>query len=115
MQGENRRTQGKAEAYSLLSDRGDKCFVAAAAAAHVDTQALDLLVQRREWNHKSLSRFCLIPGGALEHIGDNPALYLVHDLEQRRMRAVRSVTSAWLSRQRRQKFRKLQTRTAHDL
>ena len=40
----------------------------ARTAASFDSQAFDLLVQRRERNLKALGRFGLVPVGAFEHV-----------------------------------------------
>src|SRR6267154_2450502 len=72
----------------LLAARGDEGIVAASAAAHVDAQALDFLVERGERNHKALRRFGLVPAGALEHVSGEAAFALVRELHQPRRAAV---------------------------
>src|SRR5580658_6249056 len=72
----------------LLAYGGRDRFIGAAAAAYVDSQAFNFLVQRREGNHKTLGGFGLIPAGAFEHVYDNAALDLVHDSKQRRLRVI---------------------------
>src|SRR5713101_4026851 len=69
----------------LFSSGGYDGFVAAraarAAAARVDPQAFDLLVERGERNLKLFRRFGLIPPRVSEHVADDAALQLIHDLK----------------------------------
>ena len=58
-----------------------KALFTAAAPAHVDAQALDLLIQRGEWNEKAFRGFRLVPAGALEHVHNDAPLNFVHDLK----------------------------------
>src|SRR2546430_945489 len=85
------------------------------AAADINSETLDFLIEGGKRNHKSLGGFGLVPAGALQHINNNPALDLVHDLEQGRLRMVRRRTRTGLAGKRRQKFRELQAHTANDL
>src|SRR5580704_14710532 len=98
----------------LFTDGGRERFIGAAAAAYVNPQALNFLIQRGERDHKTLGGFRLIPAGALEHIHNNAALDLVHDLKERRLRMIGAGTRARLARQGRKKFRELQADTADD-
>ena len=66
----------------LFSYRGGQHLITAASAAHIDSEPLDFLVERGKRNEKTLGSFGLVPAGALQHINDDAALYLVHDLEQ---------------------------------
>src|SRR5271166_4224689 len=59
---------------SLLADGGGETFVGAAAAAHVNAEALDFLIERGERDHEALGGFSLVPAGALEHVDDDAAL-----------------------------------------
>src|SRR5579859_1538347 len=86
---------------ALLAHGCGEGFVGATAAANINSKAFDLLVQRRKGNHKSLGSFGLIPAGAFEHVHDDTALDLVHDLEERRLRVIGGGTGARFSRQRR--------------
>src|SRR5712692_5225587 len=97
----------------LLAAGGDEGFVAT-AAADVDAEALDFLVERGERDHEALGGFGLVPIGALEHIDNDAALDFVHDLEERRLAAVGSGARAGLAGQGRQEFRKLQAYAADD-
>src|SRR5690242_10599965 len=58
--------------------------VTTAAAANLDSQALDFLVQSRKRNLEALGRFGLVPICLLEHVYDHPAFNLFHDLKERR-------------------------------
>ena len=51
------------------------------AAAGLDAEALDFLVQGGERDLKALGRFGLVPVGALEHVDYYAALYFFQDLE----------------------------------
>jgi hypothetical protein len=59
-----------------------KAIVAAAAPAYVDAQALDFLIERGERDHEAFGGFGLVPPGAFQHVDDDAALDLIHDLEQ---------------------------------
>src|SRR5205807_4446949 len=87
----------------------------AAATANFDTQALDFLVERRKGNDKTFRGFGLVPVRAFEHVHDDAALNLVHDLKQRRLWAIRRRPGARLAGKRGKKFRKLQAHATHDL
>ena len=65
-------------------------FVAAASAANVDSQPLDLLVQGGKWNQESLRRLGLVPSGTFEHVRNDAPLDFVNNLEKRRMRSIRA-------------------------
>src|SRR5713101_6884303 len=101
------------ECGELLAAGGDEGFVATAAAADIDAEALDFLVERGERDHEALGGFGLVPVGALEHVDDDAALDFVHDLEERRLTAVGGGARAGFGRQR-QEFRKLQAHAADD-
>src|SRR6267154_1945427 len=98
----------------LLADSGSEGFIGTAAAADVDAQALDFLIERGERDHKTLGGLGLVPSGALKHIDDDAALDFVHDLEERRVGVVRAGAGARLPGQRRKKFGKLQPDAAHN-
>src|SRR5258707_11225029 len=98
----------------LFADGGGEGLVSAAAAAHVDAKALDVLIERGERDHEALGGFGLVPGGALEHVDDDAALDLVHDLKERRQRVISAGARTRLAGQRRKKFGKLQTDAADD-
>src|SRR5258708_2182510 len=98
----------------LLSRRCGQYFIAAATAADVDSEALDLLVEGGERDEKTLGGFGLVPAGAFQHINNDATLDLVHDLKQGRLRIVGRSARTWLTRKRRQKFRKLQAHTANN-
>src|ERR1700676_327744 len=98
----------------LFAGDGGERLVGAAAAADIDAQALDLLVQRGKRNQEALGGVSLVPGGAFEHVHDNAALYFIHDLEERRLRTIGGGTRTRLAWQRRHEFRKLQAHTADD-
>ncbi len=66
----------------LLPRGGGKGFVPAATVARVNPQPLDFLIERGKRNQEAFRRFCLVPTGALEHVHDNAALDLVHDLKK---------------------------------
>ena len=97
----------------LFAVRGVCVLFAAATPAHVNSQALDFLVQRGKRNQKSLCRLGLIPAAALQHVNNDATLDFVHDLEQRRIGIVGSGARAGFTRKRWQKFGKLQAHTAH--
>src|SRR5215510_6347818 len=99
---------------SLLTDGGSEGFVATAAPANVDAQALDLLIERGQRDHEALRRFGLIPARALQHVDYDAALDLVHDLKERGLRMVGSGTRARLAGKWWQEFRKLQADAAND-
>src|SRR5713101_7734298 len=101
------------ECVELLAAGGDEGFVATAAAADINAEALDFLVEGGERDHEALRGFGLVPVGALEHVDDDAAFDFVHDLEERRLAAVGGGARAGLARQR-QEFRKLQAHAAHD-
>src|SRR5258706_13124879 len=98
----------------LFADGGGESLVGAAATAHVDAETLDFLIERGERDHEALGGFGLVPSSALEHVDDDAALDLVHDLEKGRLRMVGTGARPRLTGQRRKKFRKLQTPTAED-
>src|SRR5258706_3547372 len=98
----------------LFADGGGESLVGAAATAHVDAETLDFLIERGERDHEALGGFGLVPTGALEHVDDDAALDLVHDLKKGRLRMVGTGARPWLAGQRRKKFRKLQTHSADD-
>src|SRR5713226_1987837 len=102
------------ECVELLAAGGDEGFVATAAAADINAEALDFLVEGGERDHEALRGFGLVPVGALEHVDDDAALDFVHDLEERRLAAIGGGARARLARQRRQEFRKLQAHAADD-
>src|SRR5208282_3518622 len=77
----------------------------ARAAASLDAEALDLLVERRKRNLKALGGFGLVPVGALEHVDDDAPLDFLEYLEQRRRRS--RAARADFSRQRRKEFGEL--------
>ena len=66
----------------LLSPGAARAVVTAAAAPYIDSQALDLLIQRGKRDEKALRGFRLIPAGALEHIHDDAPFDFVDDLEE---------------------------------
>jgi len=49
----------------------------------LDAEALDLLVKGREGYVKLLSRFCLVPVGALQLVSDDAALDVFENVEER--------------------------------
>src|SRR5260370_22575153 len=98
----------------LFADSSCEGFVSAAAAAHVDAKALDFLIEGGEWDHEALGGFGLVPSGALEHVDDDPALDLVHDLKERRLRMIGAGARTRLAGQRRKKFGTLQTDAADN-
>src|SRR5260221_7232039 len=98
----------------LFADGGGESLVGAAATAHVDAETLDFLIERGERDHEALGGFGLVPSSALEHVDDDAALDLVHDLEKGRLRMVGTGAGPRLTGQRWKKFRKLQTHTAAD-
>src|ERR1700720_656890 len=102
----------KMEIVTLFTDGGGEAFVGAAAAAHVDTEALDFLIERGQRDHEAFCGFGLIPAGALEHVDDDAALDFVHDLEERGLRMIGGGTRTGLSGHRRKKFGELETRSA---
>src|SRR5947199_279624 len=83
-----------ASGVGLFAGTGAKGFVAA-AATDFDVESLDFLVQCGKRNKKPFGGFGLIPVGALEHIHDDAALDLIHDLKQRRVRVVPRGAGAW--------------------
>src|SRR6266436_953752 len=97
-----------------FANGGGEGLVSAAAAAHVDTKALDFLIECGERDHEALGGFGLVPSGALEHVDDDAALDLVHDLKERRQRVISAGARTRLAGQRRKKFGKLQTDAADD-
>src|ERR1700719_991539 len=98
----------------LFSNGGGESFVGATAAADVNAQALDFLIEGGKRDHEALGGFRLIPGGALQHIDDNPAFDFIHDLEKRRIALIRAGAGTRFPRQGRQKFGKLQAHAAND-
>src|SRR5271154_5782396 len=118
MQDESLRKVGKETsdffAGWLFADGSRERFIGAATAAYVNPQALDFLIQRGERDHKTLGGFRLIPAGALEHVHNDAALDLVHDLKERGLRMIGAGTGARFARQRWKKFRELKTDTADD-
>src|SRR5690348_1243915 len=99
---------------NLFADGRGEGLVSAAAAAHIDTEALDFLIECGEWDHEALGGFGLVPSCALEHVDDDAALDLVHDLKERRQRVISAGARARLAGQRRKKFGKLQAHTADN-
>src|SRR5277367_2250047 len=85
----------------LFPDGSRERFIGAAAAAYVNPQALDFLIQRGERDHKTLGGFRLIPAGALEHVHNDAAFDLIHDLKERRLRMIGAGTRTRFARQRR--------------
>src|SRR5215472_9303277 len=77
-----------ARADARLLTRAGAEGVVAAAAADFDVEPLDFLVQGGKRNKKAFRGFGLVPVGALEHIHDDAALDLIHDLKQRRVGVV---------------------------
>src|SRR5277367_5350047 len=112
MQDESLRKVGKETsdffAGWLFADGSRERFIGAATAAYVNPQPLDFLIQRGERDHKTLGGFRLIPAGTLEHVHNDAALDLVHDLKERGLRMIGAGTGARLARQRWKKFRELQ-------
>ena len=49
----------------------------------LNIQALDFLVQGREWNTKSVGGFGLVPAAFFQHVADDAALAVFDDFEQR--------------------------------
>src|SRR5882762_950528 len=88
--GETRRDIRKAQKHSkvlclevfgdarlkVTSHSSGEGFIGTAPAPDVDAQALDLLIERRERDHKALGGFGLVPSGALKHIDYDAALDL---------------------------------------
>src|SRR5216683_1446725 len=97
-----------------FANGGGEGLVSAAAAAHVDAKALDFLIECGERDHEALGGFGLVPSGALEHVDDDAALDLVHDLKERRQRVISAGARARLAGQRRKKFGKLQADATDD-
>ncbi len=96
-----------------------ECVVLAAlfspiSPAYVDSQALDFLIQGGERNQESFRGFGLVPSAAFQHVDDDAAFDLVHDLEQARFRVIRGGARSGLTRKRGQEFRHLQTDAADD-
>src|SRR5712664_556683 len=98
----------------LLANGGGEGLVSATTAAHIDAETLDFLIERGERDHEALGGFSLVPSSALEHVDDDAALDLVHDLEKRGTRVVGAGARTGLAGQRRKKFRKLQTDATDD-
>ena len=98
----------------LFADRGRQHLITAAAAADINSEPLDFLVERGKGNKKTLGGFGLVPAGALQHINDDAALDFVHDLEQRWLRIIRGSPRTRFAGKRRQKFRELQPHAAND-
>src|SRR5205807_6823263 len=82
----------------LFSHRGGQHLITAPAAADVDSEPLNLLIKRRKGNHETFGGFGLVPAGALQHVNNNAAFDLIHDLKQRRLRIVRGRAGPWLAR-----------------
>src|SRR6267154_1118772 len=91
----------------LFSHRGGQHLITAAAAADVNAEPFDFLIERGKGNQKTLGGLSLVPVGALQHVNDDAALDLVHDLEESWLRIVRRGPRTGFARERRQKFRKL--------
>jgi hypothetical protein len=100
---------------SSLARGGRKAFVAAAAPTDINAQPLDFLVEGRERNEKTFRGFGLIPVGTFEHINDNAALDLIHDLKKRGLRIVGRGARPGFTGKRREKFRELQPDAPDDL
>src|ERR1700686_815528 len=94
-------TVSKMQGENLFADGGGECFVCAAAAADVNTKALDFLIKRGKRNHEALGGFRLVPGRALKHVDDNPALDFIHDLEKGRITVIRAGSGTRFPGQRR--------------
>src|ERR1035438_557392 len=54
----------------------------------LNIQALDLLVQRRQWNAESVGGFGLVPAAFFQHIADDAAFAVFNDFEERGVRAL---------------------------
>src|SRR5438270_2579935 len=54
----------------------------------LDIQPFDFLVQSGEWNAEALGGFGLIPVALLQHVGDDPTLTILNDIEQRSIGSV---------------------------
>src|SRR5208282_4658019 len=107
---------------SLLS-RGKFCGIlgvangstanrAVCAAAGLDAEALDFLVEGRKRNLKTLGSFRLVPIRALEHVDDDAAFDFFQNFEERGRGSGRARTN--FARKRRQEFGELQTDTLDD-
>src|SRR3989454_8653032 len=95
-------------------------FVGAVAApgipsAGFDAQAFNLLVKGGERDLEAFGGLSLVPGGAFEHVHDDAPFDLLHDLKQRRNRAVRAGARAGFARQRGHELRQLQPDSLDDL
>src|SRR3979411_1105150 len=104
----------KMENVALFTDGSGEAFVSAAAAAHVDAQALDFLIERGQRNHEALGGFGLIPTRALEHVDDDAALDFIHDREKRGLRMIGGGTRTGIAGHGRKKLGELETHAADD-
>src|SRR6266404_4067267 len=98
----------------LFADGSGKCFIGATTAANVNAKTLNLLIERRERNHETLGSFRLVPSSTFEHVDNDAALDLVHDLEERRIWMIGSGARTRLAGQRRKEFGELQADAADD-
>src|ERR1019366_7592244 len=96
------------------NDRLIAACVAGASAVGVDSQALDLLIERGKGNLKQFRCFGLIPARAFEHVADNAALDFVHDLKQRRERVSGTGAQTGFARESWDEVGEMQSNAAYD-
>src|SRR5208337_16864 len=99
----------------LFTDRRNWALIHATSPPYINTEPLDLLIERGKWDQEALRRLCLIPAGTFQHVDYDAALHLIHDLKERRIGIVRRGSRARFARQRREKLRELQAHTTDDL
>src|SRR5215469_4017111 len=69
--------------WSLTADNGQ--LFTPVLLPDLDIQPLDFLVQGRERNAELFGGFGLVPAALFEHVDDDTALAVFHDLEERRV------------------------------